>query len=118
MLVGIFVMLRIPDIAIYYYSVNAPHPVPQVRGHAVINVLWTTIFLIALWMRRIWGRYLLIVYMGYVAFATCLVTSMGFFIEDIQWGPAISIVGMFVAYFSGTMILIFSRDIGRLANRM
>lgn len=117
MLVGIFIMLRIPDAFLYYYSVNAPHPVPQVRGHAIINVLWTTIFMIAFGMRRTWARYLLIIYMGYVALITCFVVSMGLLVEDIQMAPTISIAGEFVAYFSATMILIFSRDMDRLGNR-
>jgi hypothetical protein len=118
LLIGIFVMLRIADIAMYYYSIHAPHPVPAVRGHAIINIMWTTVFLIALWMRRTWARYVLIVYMGYVAFVTCAVVSIGFLVEEIQMGPAIAIAAEFVAYFSGTMILIFSRDIGRLTKRI
>ena len=117
MLVGIFVLLRIPDAFLYYYSIHAPYPVPAVRGHAIINVLWTTIFMVAFWTRRIWARYLLIVYMGYVALISCLVVSMGFLVDEIQMAPAISIVGEFVADFAGTMILIFSRDLDRLGNR-
>lgn len=118
LLVGIFAMLRTADIAIYYTSIHAAHQVPAIRGHAIINIMWTTVFLIALWMRRTWARYLLIVYMGYVGFIACTVVSMGFLLEEIQMGPAIAIAAEFVAYFSGTMILIFSHDIGRLTKRI
>ena len=118
MLVGIFVMLRIPDAVLFYYSFDPTYPVPAIRGHVMVSVIWTLVFMTALWIRRIWARYLLVLFLGYMAFAFSIAVSMIILAEQVRMGPAITVAGAFVAYFSATMILIFSRDIGRLANRM
>jgi len=116
-LAGIFLLLCAADAVCYYYSSNPLVSDPVIRGHVIVSLLWTTVFLILLWMRRVWARYVLIVFLGYIALITCLVVSMMIFSPDILVRPLMAIGGCFTAYFSGVMILIFSRDIGRLANR-
>jgi len=112
-----FLMLRIPDAACYYYSFDPSHPNPVIRGHIIVSVLWTGTFLTLLGMRRIWARYVLIVFLAYVSFISGIVVSMLILLPDILLGPSIALTGGFVAYFSAMLILIFSRDIDRLANR-
>ena len=116
-LAGIFLLLCVADAVCYNYSSNPLVSDPVVRGHVIVSLLWTTVFLIPLWMRRVWARYVLILFLGYIALSTCVLASMMIFSPDILVRPLMAIAGCFTAYFSGVMILIFSRDIGRLANR-
>src|SRR5258708_29321117 len=95
MLLGIFLMLRIPDVACYYYSFNPIHPNPVIRGHIIVSVLWTGTFLSLLCMRRIWARYVMIIFLGYVAFISGIVVSMLILLPDILLGPSIALTGGF-----------------------
>src|SRR4051812_2398514 len=67
MLVAIFVLLRLSDAFCFQAAYSALHPSPAMRGLTMIAGVWTTIFLVAVWMQKRWARYFLVISLGAVA---------------------------------------------------
>ena len=115
LLVVIFFMLRVPDAFCLYYSFDPVHPMPALRGSVLIGVLWSTVFLVAIWMGKRWARYLLILFTGYISLICMLVFGSALLEHGrVVPGPAIAITAL---YLGATVIVIRSKSLRRLAQR-
>ena len=114
LLVVIFFMLRVPDAFYLYFSFDPVHPVPALRGSILIGILWTTVFLVAIWMRKRWARYLLILFTGYVSLIFMLVFGSVLLEGGVVPGPAIATTAL---YLGATVIVIRSKSLRRLAQQ-
>jgi hypothetical protein len=118
LLVLIFVMLRSSDAITFYFTYRTPHPVPAMRGNIIIIALWTTVFLGAVWLRKRWARYALLVSVCYLVFSYGLVFSV---VLPMDWfvvpGPAVAMATQFVVYLGAALILARSRSIKNLCDR-
>ena len=122
LLLLIFVMMRATDALVFYFTYHTPHPVPAMRGNIFILVLWTTVFSGAMWMRKRWARYALLVCICYLVFISSLVfttvipmwMSVG---TPLILGPVVASGIQLAAYFVSAVILIRSRAIKSYCDR-
>jgi hypothetical protein len=56
----VFLLLTAAHVCFYYFSVDPRNPYPLTRGGTFGCVLWSTVLVVAIWLRRGWARYLLV----------------------------------------------------------
>jgi hypothetical protein len=111
-------MLRIPDVLMYYLTYDPVHPMPQMRASIIGIVIWTTVFLGAVWMRKRWARYALLVCICYVVFVDSMVFAIVLPSDaTIRPFPAMAIGSRFLLYVGAALILTKSRNIRSLCDR-
>ena len=118
LLVVVFIMLRIPDMLMYYLTYDPVLPMPGMRPDIIGIVLWTTVILGAMWMRKRWARYALLVCVGYVVLIDGLVIAAVFPSDvPIRPFPAMAIASRFLLYIGAAAIVIKSKSIRSLCDR-
>jgi hypothetical protein len=118
MLVAIFVLLRISDAFCFQAAYSALHPSPAMRGLTMIAGVWTTIFLVAVWMQKRWARYFLVISLGAVALVgSTIIFAMSFDLREALAWPGLAYVAQGAVYLAAASVLIRSEDIRRLVER-
>ncbi len=114
----VFFMMRIPDAVLYWISLDEMHPIPALRANILAISLWTTVFLGAVWIRKRWARYALLVCVCYVVLVDILVMSTllpsDFHLRPF---PTITITARMLFYVGAATMLIRSRSIRHLCTR-
>ncbi len=90
-----------------------------IEGALIVRMMWMTVLFLAMWLRQMWARYVLVVseILAALGFVAALVEFLGFRVTILNpYG-----FGLMAATGLGHVVcvwlLITSRDIKRLANR-
>ncbi|GEM_PF-5957055 len=113
-----FALLLVSDATMLHYARVPNHPVQNILVCVLIALIWTAIGAAALWMRRNWGRYILL----FAQFLCTLALVLADFTvvdlrEKILVGPFLSLLLSTFLYFVSAMIVSFSGNIRRLTSR-
>jgi hypothetical protein len=119
LLVVIFFLLRIPDAFVYYVSVYyGSTPNPKMQIVILITALWTTIFLIAMWIHKRWARYLLILFVVGMAVVDGTVLGLAFVYQTgFVPVPTAAFTMQLLFYAVAATIVIRSRLVRRFCDR-
>lgn len=111
-LLGIFLLLRISDALVFYYSYIPVHPVPGFRIIVAASLVWTTPFLVEIWRRQNWARYMAIIPISLVALVYTLYISMALLgSQENLMGRTVSLGLSIVTYGATAAYLACSRSI-------
>jgi peptidoglycan/LPS O-acetylase OafA/YrhL len=111
-IVAIFCILRLLDGALLY---KVPHT-NKLEALLLIEGIWTTVLLAAIWYRRNWARVILAVAL-LAAGISCLVVEAGFTDKGAEGGHGLLMFGVTAGQMAVAFILIFSLHINRLTSR-
>lgn len=118
LLVGIFFMLRVPDVFCFLQTYDPANASPYLRANILIAGIWTTIFIVAIWFRAKWAKYLLIALLSYVAVIDgILISSMALEPKGFLAGPAAPFIAQFLLYLGALAIVARSYSIRKLVDR-
>jgi hypothetical protein len=114
-LIVIFCALRALD-AVFYFEWPALNK-SNVLVSIINNVIWTTALLAAIWLRKSWARYVLILFLP-IGVLSALILLPDFWIKfDADNRLIVILTCTLVVQGSVAWFLMFSRDLERLTGR-
>jgi peptidoglycan/LPS O-acetylase OafA/YrhL len=115
-LVAVFVALTVAEIMLWHFTNQRTNPWPFLRGHVIGSALATTALLVGIWRRRLWARYVLIVFLWYlIGIFGIVVTVITSGEQKMDRTSVIAAVIGVVLYLACNILLIRSRRIQHLA---
>lgn len=111
-IVVLFLVLRFLDGALLY---NVPHT-NRLMALVLIEAVWTTVLLVAIWYRRNWARALLAIGL-LVAGVSSLVVEAGLTDKGADGEHGLLMFGVTAGQIIVAFILIFSVNLNRLTSR-
>ncbi len=113
----IFVGFCIAEALLWYFTTHRLNPWPLLRGQVIGSALASTALLVALWQRKFWARYVLIIFVWYLVaifgIVALVVTSDEYYKVDRKpVEAAVAAVGIYICI---NIVLICSHKIQHLA---
>ncbi|HYR58065.1 MAG TPA: hypothetical protein VEO95_05530 [Chthoniobacteraceae bacterium] len=116
-LVIVFVMQRLADAGVIWYTFLPAKSVFWLRGIALGSLVWTTALLIGVWRRFRWARYLLTSFTWvYLAVLTFHILQGWNELDLTLSDPYTALIAAAVLYLAANAILIRSRRVRHFAN--
>lgn len=106
----------IAEALLWYFTTHRLNPWPMLRGQVIGSALASTALLVALWQRKFWARYVLIIFVWYLVaifgIVALVVTSDEYKAERKPVAAAVAAVGIYICI---NIVLICSHKIQHLA---
>ncbi|MGB8168218.1 MAG: hypothetical protein WCF18_12045 [Chthoniobacteraceae bacterium] len=113
-----FLLQRLGDAAVIWFTFQPSNPTLLLRGVAIGSFLCTSVLLIGVWRRLRWARYVL------TAFDWVYVTGFSFLVlqawSDVRptiSNPYVAVICGVILYAGANVILVRSRRVRHFANR-
>jgi hypothetical protein len=117
-LIVVFLLQRLGDVAVIGFTFFASASALLLRGLAIGSLMWTTVFLVGVWRRLRWARYVLTGFGWAYAVLLCgWVLSAWDELKPILRNPYLALVAGAILYVAANVILVRSRRVRHFANK-
>ena len=111
-----FLGFSLAEALLWYFTNHRLNPWPMLRGQVVGSALATTALLVALWQRKFWARYVLIIFVWYLVSIFGIVALVVAGEEyKIERRPVVAAATAVLIYVCINIVLICSHKIQHLA---
>ncbi len=116
-LILVFLLQRIGDAAMIWYTFQPENPFMALRGTAVGSLVWTAVLAIGVWRRHRWARYVLTSFnwLYVFAFSLALLQSWNELTRAIL-SPYLAALAALALYGGANAILVRSSRVRHFAN--